>query len=372
MVTRLLRWSAALALLTMAAGSAARAAQDPRPQPPFPDDPVSLVTEANKLKAQGHYDDAVVFYQKALRLDSKQFEAHLGLGMALDLQGQYEAARQELDKALEAAPPDNARDQRDQALTALAVSHAFSGDLESSERYYEKLYDYQVSTQRLDKAASTAQTIGRAYLDSGDAKQASQWYQTGQETVKKMSGLPGDQVDLWQMRWEHAQSRIAARSGNREEAETHLAAMKALIDKNGVNATQTQNFHYLVGYNAFYAGDYDSAIVALLKADPRDPAILGMLAEAYTKKGDTAAAKALAERITGSPVHSLQGAMARQDLKKINEEAAAKAKADAKADQEKIEKDKADKEQAEQDRAAKEASDAAAAKAKATKKRPQP
>src|SRR5262249_8935709 len=147
----------------------------------------------------------------------------------------YGEGEEELNKALSAAP-ENAREQRDTALNALAVSYAFRGDVEGAKRYYEKLYDFQVATQRLDKAASTAQTIGRAYLDNGDTKQAAQWYQTGQDAVHKMSGLASDQIDLWQMRWEQSQSRLAARTGNLEEAETHQAALKALIDKGGLNA----------------------------------------------------------------------------------------------------------------------------------------
>src|SRR5262249_525391 len=151
-----------------------------------PDDPLALVAEGNKAKAQGRYDDASTYYQQALRLDSRLFEAHLGLGMTLDLQGNYGEAGKELKKALSAAP-EGSREHRDSAPTALAVSHAYRGDVDGAERFYEKLYDFQIATQRLDKAATTAQTMGRAYLDTGDTRQAAQWYQTGQDAVHKMS-----------------------------------------------------------------------------------------------------------------------------------------------------------------------------------------
>jgi tetratricopeptide (TPR) repeat protein len=309
-----------IASAASAASAPARAAQaqEAKPQSAFPDDPVALVTEANRLKAQGRLDEALATYQRAAKLDSRSFDAHLGIGLVLDLQGNYAEARRELDKAIEAAP-ENARDQRDQALSSMAVSYAFEGDVDQARLYYEKLYDYQVSTQRLDKAASTANTIGRAYLDAGDTKNAAQWYQTGHETVKKMSGLPSDELDLWQMRWEHAQARIAARSGHPEEADTHTAAVKALVDKGGVNAMLGQNYQYLVGYTAFYAGDLDAAIAALQQADQRDPSILGMLAEAYAKKGDMDAAHAYADKVTAAPLHSLQSAMTRRELKKLDE-----------------------------------------------------
>ena len=248
--------------------------------------------------------------------------------MILDLKGNYADARQELNQAI-ASAPENAREQRDQALTAMAVSYAFEGDIEQSKSYFEKLYDFQVATQRLDKAATTANSIGRAYLDSGDPRQAAQWYQTGQETVRKMSGLSSEDLALWQMRFEHAQSRIAARSGNAEEAEEHAAAVKTIIDKtvltasvNGKNAAVgalDQSYEYLVGYNAFYAGKYDDAIAALQKADVHDPAVLGLIAEAYAKKGDLGNAHAIADKVTGTPNHTLQSALVRRELKKIDE-----------------------------------------------------
>jgi tetratricopeptide (TPR) repeat protein len=356
----LLLRSASLALLLMTAAAAAAVPAAPGPsaqdnaqvtkpeKSPFPDDPLALVSEGNKLKTQGKYDEAAAFYQRALRLDSRLFEAHIGLGMVRDLQGHYADAQKELNKAL-AAAPENAREQRDTALAALAVSHAFQGDLEGARRYYERLYDFQVATQRLDVAATTAQEIGRAYLDSGDTKNAAQWYQTGQEAVRKLSGLPGDQVDLWQMRWEYGQSRIAARSGNLEEADTHLAAMKTLIDKGGLNLSEVPNYQSVAGYDAFYAGHYDDAIAALQKADQADPAILSMIATAYAKKGDADAAKAYADKVWTLPMHTLQGAMARRDLTKIDEELAK-----AKAAKEKAEKEKADKEKAEKEKADKE------------------
>jgi tetratricopeptide (TPR) repeat protein len=302
-----------------------------------------LAAEGNKFKAQGAYDKAQEYYERALKLDSRLFAARLGLGMTYDLQGNYTEARQELEQALAVASPESNREQRDAALTALAVSHAFSGDLENAERYYEKLYDFQVSTQRLDKAATTAHTIGRAYLDTGDTRQAAQWYQTGHDAVKKMSGLSGDQVDLWQMRWELAQSRLAARNGNLEEADIHLAAMKTLIDKGGANIGQASSYQYLVGSNAFQAGQYDAAIEALQKADPRDPSTLALLAEAYAKKGDAATAKTIMSKVSVLPLHTLQGALARRDVKKLDEQLAKEAKdKEAKAKQDKPDEEQQD------------------------------
>ena len=91
--------------------------------------------------------------------------------------------------------------------------------------------------------------------------------------------------DLWEFRWEHAQARIAARRGNQAEAQKHVAAAKAILDK-GTNPEQAQFLPYLEGYVAFYAGDYKAALEDLLKANQNDPFIQCMMGQTYEKLGD--------------------------------------------------------------------------------------
>ena len=91
--------------------------------------------------------------------------------------------------------------------------------------------------------------------------------------------------DLWEFRWEHAQARIAARRGNQAEAQKHVAAAKAILDK-GTNPEQAQFLPYLQGYVAFYARDYKAALQELLKANQNDAFIQCMIGQTYEKLGD--------------------------------------------------------------------------------------
>ena len=65
--------------------------------------------------------------------------------------------------------------------------------------------------------------------------------------------------NLWAFRWAHAQARIAARRGQRDEAQKQVAAAKVALEKAN-NPDQAQFFPYLTGYVAFYGGDYKTAI----------------------------------------------------------------------------------------------------------------
>ncbi|MEO5896880.1 MAG: hypothetical protein ABIS06_14375, partial [Vicinamibacterales bacterium] len=137
------------------------------------------------------------------------------------------------------------------------------------------------------------------------------WYRTGNETATKIKDLTPAQSDLWQMRWLHAQARIAARRGNVDEARTHATALKTLLDK-GANDTERPQYQYLLGYIALEAGDFDTAITELQKANLEDSFVLGMLARAYEKKGDAAKATEYHNKALAAPAHSLNTAFSRQ------------------------------------------------------------
>jgi Flp pilus assembly protein TadD len=290
----------AILLLSVSASAMAQsdAASDPR----------QLAAQARRLTTNGKLSEAITLFKNALKADPELFDAHLGLGIALDLQGDYDPARHHLGRAL-ALSPENARGT---ALAAMAVSYLFQARVEEAAKYYEKQFDLQIASSALDGAAGTANAIGRAFLENGHVDRAEQWYRTGFETAKKLTGLPQDQVDLWEMRWLHAQSRLAIRRGRRAEADRHAAGLQALVAKGGENAKQEPILRYLLGYNAFYAGDLDRAVSELTRAGDTDPFILALLAQTYEKKGEAARAREYWTRVLAQPGHSLQNALVRE------------------------------------------------------------
>jgi len=65
-----------------------------------------------------------------------------------------------------------------------------------------------------------------------------------------------------------------------------------------------------------YAGDYKTAIANLQKADPSDPLILALLAQAYEKSGDQARAMEYYRKVLASNAHNPTNAFARPLAKK--------------------------------------------------------
>ena len=265
-----------------------------------------LFKQARQLVIDGHTDQALALYTNLLQKDPNSYEGHLGAGSMLDLEGKYDEARKHLAKAIEVAPPE----RKSQAMRNMAFSYAFDRKAADAAKYEQPLYDDSVSKENYFAAGETANELARIYLESGDLDNAQAWYVKGHEAGLKQKDIKPAAVDLWNFRWEHAQARLAARRGKRAEAQKHVAAAKAILDK-GANPEQAPFFPYLEGYVAFYLGDMKAAIASLQKADQRDPFILVLQAQAYEKSGDKAQAMDYYKKVLQVPSHNPTAAFAR-------------------------------------------------------------
>ncbi len=290
-----------LALLT----AACCAQQTPAPAA------LDLVKQGQKLNGEGKQDEALALYSQALEMSPNLYEAHLASGIALDLKGNYTEARQHLAKAVELASAD----AKPQALRAMAVSYAFEANANEAAKFEQQVIDARLSAHDFIGAAEIANELARIYLESGDTANAYNWYQSGYETAQRKPDLTDADKNLWLFRWEHAQARIAIRSGKAGEAQQHVAAAKAALDKAN-NPDQARFFPYLTGYVAFYAGDYKTAIADLQKADQHDPLILALLGESYEKSGDSSQAMDCYRKVLASNAHNPTNAFARPLAKK--------------------------------------------------------
>jgi tetratricopeptide (TPR) repeat protein len=269
-------------------------------------DPAALVKQGQKLEFSGKRTEAVDLYKRALDANPKQFDAHLGMGRVLDVEGKYREARQHIQKAIDLAP-DNGLGP---ALSTMAVSYAFEGNAVEAAKYYQRVFDRQVKASAWEPAAGTANALARVYLETGDLDNAEKWYRTGYDTALKLKITP-EQRDLWDMRWQHAQGRIAARRQQFDRARKHVDDVRAIAAKGTLDDFQKTNVPHLAGYVALYEGKLDEAIAELSKADQEDPFILSLLAQAHERKNEEARARELYQKVLDSPGHSLQVAFAR-------------------------------------------------------------
>ncbi len=284
-----------------------------QPQQLDPNSPAGMAQQARRLMSQGKLDEAFAQAHKAIDTDPKSFEGHLALGTVLDLQGKYAEARHHIQAAL-----DNATDDRQKASArrSLAVSYFFERNAKGAEDAERPLIESYLAKKDYASAADVSNELGRLLLESNDYSGATKYYQMGYDASTKADLKPEDHA-LWEWRWHNAQARIAARQGKKAEAQKHVEAAKAALDKTGPEnqKAQAQYWPYLTGYVAFYGGDYTTAITDLHSAsenaNQRDPFILALLAQAYEKTGKSAEAMELYKKILTMNIHNPTGAYAR-------------------------------------------------------------
>ena len=270
-------------------------------------DPGDFLKQGQALSRLGKQDDAVAMYRNTLQLTPGSYPANSGAGVALDLKGDYTEARKYFAKAIETAPSTG---DKIRALRDMALSYGFEGNCRTAVGYDRQAYDLELAAKDFYNAGEVADELARICIDSGDPDTANTWYQTGHDAGLREPDIKPDRKNLWEFRWEHAQARIAARRGNQAEAQKHVAAATAILAK-GDNPQQAQFLPYLLGYVAFYAGDYKAALEQFQKASQSDAFILAMIAQTYEKLGDKREAMDFYRRVLGFNTHNPPVAYAR-------------------------------------------------------------
>jgi tetratricopeptide (TPR) repeat protein len=241
-----------------------------------------FVKEGQQLIREGKPDNALALYRKTLQTSPDSLPANIAAGSVLDLMAKGEEARKYFSKAIEVSdtPEHKAGAQR-----AMAMSYAFEGSCKKTIEYEQHVFDFYGSVKNFFQQGEIADEAARVCIDSGDLDAAQKWYKIGHDAGMKEPDIKPARQDLWNFRWEHAQARIAARRGDLADAQKHVAAAQAILDK-GTIPEQANFLPYLKGYVAFYVGGYKAALEELGKANQNDPFIQCMIGETYEKLGD--------------------------------------------------------------------------------------
>jgi tetratricopeptide (TPR) repeat protein len=302
---------AGVCLLSAATLFAQPPAVAPQPAAVAQDPAAALLTQGQQKLREGKHEEALALYraaiEKATPSSAIAVSAYVQAGIVLDLMGRYADARSQFDKAIEGAA---ALEDKARALRAMSMSYAFERNCDGAARYESQAYQGYLAASDFFNAGEVANELARACLESGSLDQAAAWYQRGRDAGLKEPGMKPERRDLWDFRWEHAQARLAARRGQQAEAQKHVAAARAILDK-GTNPEQAPFLPYLVGYVAFYSGDYQGAVTELLKGNQNDPFMTCLIAQAYEKLGDKDKATEFYRKVLASNGHSPTNAYAR-------------------------------------------------------------
>jgi tetratricopeptide (TPR) repeat protein len=275
-------------------------------QAPNQEQQPEFIKQGQQLMREGKLQEALALYLRTLQISPDSFPANIAAGNVQDLLGRGEDARLYFAKAIQLA---DSPERKVIAQRGMAMSYAFEGNCKQTLKYEQMAFYYYANAKDYFRQGEIADEAARVCLDSGDLDTAYKWYQTGRDSGIKEPDIKPARIDLWEFRWEHAQARIAARRGDPAEAQKHIAAAKVTLDK-GTNPEQAPFFPYLVGYVAFYGGDYKTALDELLKANQDDPFIQCLIGQTYEKLGDNEKAIEFYRRAAAATSHNPTAAYA--------------------------------------------------------------
>jgi len=211
----------------------------------------------------------------------------------------------------------------------MAMSYAFDGDCANTGKYERLVIDYWVTREAAEpqnafyQQGEMANEAARICIDAGDLAAAERWYRTGRELGLKEPEPRTHPRSLWEYRTEHALARLAARRGDRAEAQRHVDAARRLLDADSAMAAQqTRFFPYLTGYVALYTNDLPGAEAALTKAlamagNQNDPFMHYLLAMTHERLGHGDQARALYQKSYDlATAHNPPAAFARPNARK--------------------------------------------------------
>lgn len=276
--------------------------------------------QASTLIKEGKTAEAIAAVKRELESNPASTRA----ASMLDTLGATAEARVVFQRAIDAAADPAAKAA---ATRAMAMSFAFDGDCASTVKYEQLVIAYWVTREQAEpqnafyQQGEMANEAARVCIDAGDLAAAERWYRTGTELGLKEPSPQTHPRSLWQYRLAHALGRIAARKGDKAEAQRQIAAARALLDGDpGMAAQQERFFPYLVGYVALYTKDLKTAEAELTKAtagNPNDPFMLCLLAMTHEQQGMGPKARELYEKAYGlATAHNPPAAFARPFARK--------------------------------------------------------
>ena len=223
----------------------------------------------------------------------------------LDVLGATAEARQVFQKRIDTAPDAAAKAT---AQRAMAMSFAFDGDSANVVKLEREVIAYWTTRETAEpqnafyQQGELANEAARVCIDQADFAAAEQWYRKGTELGSKEPEPKTHPQSLWDYRLAHALGRLAARRGDKAEAQKQIAAARKILDGDPKMAEQQERFFpYLVGYVALYTGDLQTAESELTKTvalpgNQNDPFMNCLLAMTAEKRGQADKAKALYRR----------------------------------------------------------------------------
>ena len=281
----------------------------------FPEERMVQMLLGQVYTGIGKFDEAKAAFDRAVQLDGSTPRAYTFLGNIALLKGDYGKARDLFKVSMSRQAANSAPFGPNYGT---AFTYVYQGQIKEAIKTLQAYADLYVKTgqEKVFPSVFIWNSIARLYLEYGDANEAIKYYEKGYATVPN-SSIDAMQKKIWLGRLHHGKGRALAKLGKADEAWKEAEMIKTMIEEGGEDGKQFwPSYHYIAGYLKLEAGDTAAALEHLKQTDLTDPFHKLLLARAYDKAGDQAAAQKLYKEITEFKGVTIERAIAFPEAKK--------------------------------------------------------
>ena len=177
------------------------------------------------------------------------------------------------------------------------MSYAFQRDCSGAVKYQQQAFDLQLARNDYTDAAGAANEVARVCLRVEPHRGSHDLRRKGLRHGPE-GGRSHPRRTSWQFRWEHAQARIAARRGQKAEADKHVAAAKAVLDKARIRSRR--RICRISSATWRFTAATTRPRLRNCRKPIRSPFVLALMAQVHEKLDEDAKAKELCRKILTS------------------------------------------------------------------------
>lgn len=248
----------------------------------------------------GKFDESIEQFQKAYNADSTYIKALGGISDDYVFKGDYEKAREYLQKWYDASANINGKFG---ALFWKAVTYVYEGEYEEALKVYDEYQALAEENKIVPTAVYALRLKGFIHTESGNPEKGLEFYEKAGEVVLK-SNLP-ERLKEMQIYYTGVTKLYALSAMKDFEAAAAEAEKCKKMLESIKNLDAVQNFHTMLGYHEIMKGDYDKALEYLGKGDPDYQPTMYYMAVAYEKKGDKTKAMEWYKKVLDSNINTI-------------------------------------------------------------------
>jgi tetratricopeptide (TPR) repeat protein len=268
----------------------------------LPSDPNPQDSYAEILRLAGRYQQAIEHYRAALAIDPEFYSSQFGIADTYSLMGDQVSARREYEVGFQKFTIPVLH--RIQWKTREATTWVREGDYEGADKAFQALADYAHANHMSQVEADNYRLMAMYQPDPKQAlnllDKADAALQEGKNSMQ--SALQQEAAQIWRVRVE-----VAVKTANKAMARDGVTRLAAMADSSSDKLIETA-YEAAAGAADFSERKYKEAIPHL-EEDPNNPLSLKLLAVAYEKTKDHAAAKKTIEILTSMNDPTLEQAV---------------------------------------------------------------